>query len=63
MGCRVPIEPQRVGTAQTLSVTHGQDTIRAVRSTPASIDGLTKNIAIQDLDAKFACTIGIGSDV
>ncbi|KAL5354169.1 hypothetical protein ACLOAV_000254 [Pseudogymnoascus australis] len=65
-----PTEPQRVDTPLTLSatflvlsVTNDPDAIRTVRSTLASIDDLTKNVAIRDLDAKFVCTVGIGSDV
>jgi putative iron-dependent peroxidase len=70
MSRRVPIEPQRVDAPLTqsatflvLSVTDGPDAIRTVRSTLASIDGLAKNVAIRDLSASFACTVGIGSDV
>lgn len=70
MSRRVPIEPQRVDAPLTLSatflvlsVTDGPDAIRTVRSTLASIDDLTKNVAIRDLGASFACTVGIGSDV
>ena len=70
MSRRVPIEPQRVDAPLTraatflvLSVTDGPDAIRTVRSTIASIDDLTKNVAIRDLSASFACTVGIGSDV
>jgi putative iron-dependent peroxidase len=70
MSRRVPIEPQRVDAPLTrsatflvLSVTNGPDAIRTVRSTLASVHDLTKNVAIRDLDAQFACTVGIGSDV
>jgi putative iron-dependent peroxidase len=69
MSRRVPIEPQRVDAPLTqsatflvLSVTDGPDAIRTVRSTLASIDDLAKNVAIRDLGASFACTVGIGSD-
>ena len=69
MSRRVPIEPQRVDAPLTqsatflvLSVASGPDAIRTVRSTLASIDGLAKNVAIRDLGASFACTVGIGSD-
>ncbi|MCJ1384347.1 hypothetical protein MMC17_007463 [Xylographa soralifera] len=34
-----------------------------VRSTLASIDDLAKNVAIRDLNASFACTVGIGSNI
>src|SRR2546423_1378192 len=70
MSRRVPIEPQRVDAPLTqsatflvLSVTDGSDAIRTVRSTLASTDDLAKNVAIRDLTASFACTVGIGSDV
>jgi porphyrinogen peroxidase len=70
MSRRVPIEPQRVDAPLTqsatflvLSVTDSPEAIRTVRSTLASIDGLAKNVAIRDLSASFACTVGIGSDV
>ncbi|KAK9317027.1 hypothetical protein V1524DRAFT_445605 [Lipomyces starkeyi] len=70
MSHRVPIEPQRVDAPLTqsatflvLSVTESAGAIRTVRSTLASIDGLAKNVAIRDLGASFACTVGIGSDV
>lgn len=67
---RVPIESQRVDAPLTqsatflvLSVTGNSDAIKTVRSTLASLDDLSKNVAIRDLGASFACTVGIGSDV
>jgi putative iron-dependent peroxidase len=70
MSRRVPIEPQRVDAPLTqsatflvLSITDGSDAIRTACSTLASIDDLAKNVAIRDLGASFACTVGIGSDV
>ncbi len=70
MSRRVPIEPQRVDAPLTqsatflvMSVTNSSDAIRTVRSTLASIDNLAKNVAIRDLGASFACTVGIGSDI
>jgi len=70
MSGRVPIEPQRVDAPLTqsatflvLSVTNGSDSVKTVRSTLASLDDLSKNVAIRDLGASFACTVGIGSDV
>jgi putative iron-dependent peroxidase len=70
MSRRVPIESQRVDAPLTssatflvLSVTDAPDAIKTVRSTLADIDGLAKNVAIRDLSASFACTVGIGSDV
>ncbi|MCJ1395113.1 hypothetical protein MMC18_007994 [Xylographa bjoerkii] len=70
MSRRVPIESQRVDAPLTqsatflvLSITNSPDAIRTVRSTLTSIDDLAKNVAIRDLGASFACTVGIGSDV
>ncbi|KAK9234423.1 hypothetical protein V1525DRAFT_391472 [Lipomyces kononenkoae] len=70
MSHRVPIEPQRVDAPLTqsatflvLSVTESPDAIRTVRKAVAGIDDLTKNVAIRDLSASFACTVGIGSDI
>ena len=70
MSGRVPIEPQRVDAPLTqsatflvLSVADTIEAIRTVRSTLASIDGISKNVAIRDLSASFACTVGIGSEV
>jgi putative iron-dependent peroxidase len=67
---RVPIESQSVDAPLTqaatflvLSITDSPDAIKTVRSTLASIDDLSKNVAIRDLGASFACTVGIGSDV
>ncbi|KAI2615808.1 hypothetical protein GGS26DRAFT_454962 [Hypomontagnella submonticulosa] len=68
-GHRVPIEPQRVDAPLTQSATFLVVTIankleafRVVRSVLSDIDGLAKNVAIRDLNAAFACTVGIGSD-
>lgn len=70
MSRRVPIEPQRVDAPLTqsatflvLTVTNSLEAIQTVKSTLASLDGLAKNVAIRDLSASFACTVGIGSDV
>jgi len=70
MGGRVPIESQRVDAPLTssatflvLSITDSPEAFKTVRSTLADIDGLAKNVAIRDLGASFACTVGIGSDV
>ncbi|KFY07548.1 hypothetical protein V492_07043 [Pseudogymnoascus sp. VKM F-4246] len=69
MSCPRSAEPQRVDAPLTLSATFlvlsvasSPDAIRTVRSTLASVDDLTKNVAIRDLKAQFACTVGIGSD-
>ncbi|OBT39187.1 hypothetical protein VE00_10910 [Pseudogymnoascus sp. WSF 3629] len=68
-GRHSPVEPQRVDAPLTrsatflvLSVTNSPAAIRTIRSTLASVDDLTKNVAIRDLKAQFACTVGIGSD-
>ena len=71
MSGRVPIEPQRVDAPLTQSATFlvllvnnvAPDAIRTIRSTLASVGDLAKNVAIRDLSASFACTVGIGSDV
>jgi putative iron-dependent peroxidase len=70
MSGRVPIESQRVDAPLTssatflvLSVTESPDAVKAVRSALADIGSLAKNVAIRDLGASFACTVGIGSDV
>lgn len=69
MSRRVPIEPQRVDAPLTsaatfLVVTVNEDdkAARTVRSTLAGITGIIKNIAVRDLNASFACTVGIGSN-
>lgn len=70
MSGRVPIESQRVDAPLTqsatfivFSVTDSPDAIKTVRSTLASVGDLSKNVAIRDLGASFACTVGIGSDI
>ncbi|KAJ4504773.1 hypothetical protein HRR78_002486 [Exophiala dermatitidis] len=71
MGSRVPIEPQRVDAPLTQSATflvltindkNDAAAISTVRSTLAGLDDLSKNVAIRDLQASFACTVGIGSE-
>lgn len=64
------MEPQRVDAPLTqsatflvLSLTATPDAISTVRSTLANVDDLAKNVSIRDLDASFACTVGIGSEV
>ena len=68
MSRRVPIEPQRVDAPLTqsatflvVSITDIPDAVDTVRSTLADIGNLAKNIAVRDLNASFACTVGIGS--
>jgi porphyrinogen peroxidase len=70
MSRRTPIESQRVdapltssATFLTFTVSEAPGALDIVRSTLASIDDLTKNVSIRDLDASFACTVGIGSMV
>ncbi|OTA94219.1 hypothetical protein M434DRAFT_394968 [Hypoxylon sp. CO27-5] len=68
-GHRVPIEPQRVDAPLTqaatflvVTIAHTPDAAQVVRSVLSGIDGLAKNVAIRDLSAAFACTVGIGSE-
>ena len=70
MSRRTPIESQRVDAPLTqsatflvLSVNDGPDAIKIARSALSSVDDLSKNVSIRDLDASFACTAGIGSDI
>jgi putative iron-dependent peroxidase len=70
MSRRVPIESQRVDAPLTqsatflvLSVTDTPDAVKTIRSALAGLDGLSKNVAIRDLNASFACTVGIGSNI
>lgn len=70
MSGRVPIEPQRVDAPLTrsatflvLTVKDSPNAVKTVRSALASLDDLSKNVSIRDLNASFACTVGIGSDV
>ncbi|KIW51779.1 hypothetical protein PV05_10465 [Exophiala xenobiotica] len=69
MSGRVPIESQRVDAPLTASATFlvltinpDPSAIKTVRSVLSSVDDLTKNVAFRDLQALFACTVGIGSD-
>ncbi len=64
------MEPQRVDAPLTqsatflvLTVADTPEAFRTVRSAVASVDDLAKNVAIRDLNAQFACTVGIGSNV
>ncbi|ORY08224.1 hypothetical protein BCR34DRAFT_488899 [Clohesyomyces aquaticus] len=67
MSRRTPIEAQKVDAPLTCSATFLvltiNDTVeasRTVRSTLAGISSLAKNVSIRDLNASFACTVGIG---
>ncbi|RMZ75263.1 hypothetical protein DV737_g5382, partial [Chaetothyriales sp. CBS 132003] len=69
MARRVMVAPQRVDAPLTstatflvLSVNDGEDATKRVRSTLANVSGLSKNIAIRDLNSQFAATVGIGSN-
>lgn len=53
----------RSATFLVLSARPGADNLDTIRSTLAGVPGLSKNVAIRDLDAKFACTVGIGSGI
>ncbi|KAL6250038.1 hypothetical protein RBB50_002339 [Rhinocladiella similis] len=66
---RVPIESQSVDAPLTASATFlvltinpDASAIKTVRSVLSSVDDLVKNVAFRDLQALFACTVGIGSD-
>lgn len=67
---RVPTEPQRVdaplsqsATFLVVTATKQPDSIKTIKSTLAGLDSLAKNVSIRDLNAKFACSVGIGSDI
>ncbi|KAJ5676190.1 Dyp-type peroxidase [Penicillium macrosclerotiorum] len=67
---RVPIESQRVDAPLTqsatflvVSATNKPDSISTIRGVLAGLDGLAKNVSIRDLNAQFACTVGIGSNI
>jgi putative iron-dependent peroxidase len=67
---RAPVESQRVDAPLTqsatflvLSVKDAPEATKTVRSALASITDLSKNVTIRDLNASFACTVGIGSDI
>jgi len=71
MSRRVPIEPQSVDAPLTSSATFlvlsikkdSPEAAGTVRSVLASVASLIKNVAFRDLNASFACTVGIGSNV
>jgi len=70
MSRRVPIESQQVDAPLTCSATflvlsaiQTPDSIKTIRSVLSGISGLAKNVSIRDLNASFACTVGIGSSV
>ena len=70
MAHRTIISPQRVDAPLTSSATFlvlslpqspTPESLSTIRNALASIDDLTKNVSIRDLDACFACTVGIGA--
>lgn len=70
MARRVPIESQAVDAPLTcsatflvLTVNDSPDAIDTVKEALGGVSGLVKNVAIRDLNAHFACTVGIGSNV
>jgi putative iron-dependent peroxidase len=65
-----PIQSQSVDAPLTssatflvLSVKDDSESTETVRSTLASISDIAKNVSIRDLNASFACTVGIGANV
>ncbi|KAK6850226.1 hypothetical protein PG995_014059 [Apiospora arundinis] len=69
---RVPIAPQSVDAPLTqhatflvLAVKSPADTQtrQTICSALASVSGRAKNVAMRDLDARFSCTVGVGSDL
>lgn len=65
-----PIQPQSVDAPLTsaatflvLSIKDHAEAFNTVRSTLASVSDITKNVAFRDLNANFACTVGIGSRI
>ncbi|PYH88183.1 Dyp-type peroxidase [Aspergillus ellipticus CBS 707.79] len=70
MAQRANLQPQSVDAPLTqfatflvLSVHDHPDALRTARATVAGIADLAKNITIRDLEARFTCTVGIGSDI
>ncbi|KAI8964487.1 hypothetical protein F5Y11DRAFT_315827 [Daldinia sp. FL1419] len=66
---RDPIEPQHVDAPLTqtatflvVTINNTLQAIGVVRSVLSSINGLSKNVSIRDLDAAFTCTVAIGSE-
>jgi porphyrinogen peroxidase len=68
---RVPISSQQVDAPLTCAATFlvlsikdpgNKSALVTIRSTLAGIDGLIKNVAVRDLTAAFACSVGIGAD-
>jgi putative iron-dependent peroxidase len=53
----------RSATFLVLAAEPGQAALDTIRSTLSGVEGLTKNVAIRDLDSQFTCTVGIGSGI
>jgi putative iron-dependent peroxidase len=67
---RVPIAPQSIDAPLTrsavflvLAVASGSDAIATVRAVLAGLEDLTKTVGFRDLEARLACTVGIGSRI
>ncbi|KAG7293949.1 hypothetical protein NEMBOFW57_004010 [Staphylotrichum longicolle] len=53
----------RSATFLVLAAEPGQAALDTIRSTLSGVEGLTKNVAIRDLNSQFTCTVGIGSGI
>lgn len=53
----------RSATFLVLAAEPGQPALDTIRSALAGVEGLTKNVAIRDLNSQFTCTVGIGSGI
>jgi putative iron-dependent peroxidase len=67
---RVPIAPQSIDAPLTrsavflvLGVADGKDATATVRGVLAGLEDLAKTVGFRDLEARLACTVGIGSRV
>src|SRR3954468_11759770 len=49
----------RSATFLVLAAKPGQEALKTIRSTLSGVEGLTKNVAIRDLNSNFVCTVGI----
>ena len=70
MNRQVPIESQRVdapltshATVLVLTLNETDEAFKVVRAALAGVSGITNSVAIRDLNASSACTVGVGSDV
>ncbi|KAH7359287.1 hypothetical protein B0T11DRAFT_286109 [Plectosphaerella cucumerina] len=53
----------RAATFLVLCARPGPQALATIRSTLAGVPGLAKNVSVRGPDARFACTVGIGSNV